>query len=1180
MELVVLYQLVKNYQKVSYLMNLKTTLARVASVAVAASLVVGVATFGATANAAALTAAQVQSIISLLQSFGADAATIANVQASLTGSTPSVPSTPSAPTSCSFTRDLTLGSSGADVTALQQGLIAKGHAIAAGATGYFGAQTQAAVKAWQTAAGVTPAAGYFGSKSRAAFGCSSTSTGPTAPVGTGLSVSAGASIMNALAPQGASRVPFTNVNVTAGSDGDVTVNSITVQRVGPAQNAAFAGVVLVDLDTGMQVGTSKTFNSNHQANIGAPIVVKAGTTKRFQVAGNMASSLSSYAGEAPGISVIAVNTSAAVSGALPITGAYHTTNATLTVGSLSLDTSNAFAANSSVSKEIGTTGQRVSGFRLTAGSSEDVRLKSLTFNQTGSVSSTDLANVMVYVGTTAYPMAVSADGKYYSATLGSGLVIPKGNQVEVYVTYDIVGSNSSGRTVIFDVDKTTDIFATGEIYGYGISPSTSGGSSVPTSRGSTTETTGTPYVYANAVTVTGAAATTITKANEVPAQNIAINVPNQPLGGYVVDLRGEEMTVASTVVTFATSSASLNSSSPITAVTIVDANGAVVAGPVDPTCTSSCTATFTDTITYKIGRGVYTIRGKIASGASNNAVIAATTVPSSGWTTVRGVTTGNTISLSSFGTFTMNSMTVKAGALVIGPATSPASQTITPGGSSVLMANFVFDASQSGEDVRISSVPTRLAYAAGADETELSACQIVDGATALTSGSNVVNPSDTDTTPVDQTFTLDNPVTITKGTVKTLGVRCNVSGAAANAGTFAWTPGSTAFITGFTVTGATSGTSITPTSSSGTGPTFTIGAGSVTVTTDASSPAYKLAAANTTGSTNVVLKYRAANEDVNLQKIGLSLTNTASSSANDLVKVTLWDGATKIGEATFLSGATVATSTLTSPLLLPKNTDKLITVKADYANIGTDQPVTFSGHLVAVDELNGEGVGAQSGTTIYPSGSSASAGTRVMKSFPTFSLASTINNTTGLVDGRLMRFVVTADSAGPVGITQFALNFATTTASLTNVSIFGFEDSSFSTAISGVTAGGDLQSTADATVPSTGNVTVGVTTSGGTATAIQVPAGGSRYFEVRASVAGSTTGASATTKVIGSSSFPTFTATAAGTNPMATGTNSALTEFVWSPNSTTTAVRADQDWTNGYGVAGLPAGGLFATRSH
>ncbi|HYF29303.1 MAG TPA: peptidoglycan-binding protein [Candidatus Paceibacterota bacterium] len=67
----------------------------------------------------------------------------------------------------SFTRDLTIGSTGADVTRLQQFLIARGHSIPAGATGYFGAQTRAAVAAFQAANGIAPAAGYFGPLTRA-----------------------------------------------------------------------------------------------------------------------------------------------------------------------------------------------------------------------------------------------------------------------------------------------------------------------------------------------------------------------------------------------------------------------------------------------------------------------------------------------------------------------------------------------------------------------------------------------------------------------------------------------------------------------------------------------------------------------------------------------------------------------------------------------------------------------------------------------------------------------------------------------------------------------------------------------------------------------------------------------------------------------------------------------------
>jgi hypothetical protein len=69
-----------------------------------------------------------------------------------------------------FTRDLTIGSTGADVTALQDYLTGTGHfTFSGGSTGYFGPITQAATGAWQAANGVAPTAGYFGPISRAKY---------------------------------------------------------------------------------------------------------------------------------------------------------------------------------------------------------------------------------------------------------------------------------------------------------------------------------------------------------------------------------------------------------------------------------------------------------------------------------------------------------------------------------------------------------------------------------------------------------------------------------------------------------------------------------------------------------------------------------------------------------------------------------------------------------------------------------------------------------------------------------------------------------------------------------------------------------------------------------------------------------------------------------------------------
>ena len=86
--------------------------------------------------------------------------------AALQGSTPAA-TTPAA--GCTFTRALTVGSQGADVKCLQDYLTPTYFTNAGGSTGYFGSVTAAAVAAWQTANGVSPAAGYFGPISQAKY---------------------------------------------------------------------------------------------------------------------------------------------------------------------------------------------------------------------------------------------------------------------------------------------------------------------------------------------------------------------------------------------------------------------------------------------------------------------------------------------------------------------------------------------------------------------------------------------------------------------------------------------------------------------------------------------------------------------------------------------------------------------------------------------------------------------------------------------------------------------------------------------------------------------------------------------------------------------------------------------------------------------------------------------------
>jgi len=110
-------------------------------------------------------------------SSGAEATVVATTTASTTSTSTSTTSSSTtvsltSPSTISlgyvFTKDLTIGSKGADVTALQQLLINEGHLTMPTGTayGYFGALTKLAVIKYQKAKGIAPAAGYVGPKTR------------------------------------------------------------------------------------------------------------------------------------------------------------------------------------------------------------------------------------------------------------------------------------------------------------------------------------------------------------------------------------------------------------------------------------------------------------------------------------------------------------------------------------------------------------------------------------------------------------------------------------------------------------------------------------------------------------------------------------------------------------------------------------------------------------------------------------------------------------------------------------------------------------------------------------------------------------------------------------------------------------------------------------------------------
>ena len=175
---------------------LKSKTAKIVAGLVGFALVLAIVAVPATAKADATS--------DLIASLQAQLASLTAQLAALTGGSA---------TTATFNTNLTVGSTGADVTALQNLLISKGFSIPAGATGYFGSQTKAALSAWQAANGIAPAVGYFGPISRAAVNAitpATPATPGTTPTTPGSTVGTEGSFTVAQAAQ-----PANNTNVTS-----------------------------------------------------------------------------------------------------------------------------------------------------------------------------------------------------------------------------------------------------------------------------------------------------------------------------------------------------------------------------------------------------------------------------------------------------------------------------------------------------------------------------------------------------------------------------------------------------------------------------------------------------------------------------------------------------------------------------------------------------------------------------------------------------------------------------------------------------------------------------------------------------------------------------------------------------------------------------------------------------
>lgn len=249
------------------------------------------------------------------------AQTVADLQAQINALLAQLAALQGGASACaSFTQDLTVGSTGSQVVALQQMLVAKGYLTmpAGTAYGYFGSLTKAGVARWQAANGVSPAAGYWGPKSRAAAnvcaaGAPGTTTGGTTVGGTA-GASAGITTPGAEGTLTVTAAPVSSSTFYEGESNatiqafkaKATGSDLSIQRVkvdlgsnSDVYLSALSKVQLVD-DAGKVLASADMNSSNvvknsagqHEVTLsGFSSIVSKGTERTYRIQADVRSSV-------------------------------------------------------------------------------------------------------------------------------------------------------------------------------------------------------------------------------------------------------------------------------------------------------------------------------------------------------------------------------------------------------------------------------------------------------------------------------------------------------------------------------------------------------------------------------------------------------------------------------------------------------------------------------------------------------------------------------------------------------------------------------------------------------------------------------------------------------------------------------------------------------------------------
>ena len=1072
-----------------------------------------------------------------------------------------------------ITKTLKKGMNDIQVKYLQQTLNEKGFTVAASGAGsmgsetsYFGPATFAAVKSFQSAAGLV-ADGVFGPLSRAALGSSASTgglpTGCTSTAGysstTGVKCDSGSTgtmvyPAGCTGPTGYSsttgvKCDGTMVGPTTGPvsaalsydnpasgtlvagqatadlahfafSGSGTVTSVTLKRLGVSADSTPSNVYLFDGATRLTDAASVASNGTVTFNVPAGIFTVSGL-KNISVKSDIAASTS---GQTVGFQLVSFTTA---SGAMTanLSGNIFTI-ASATLASVSAGTVTPSGATLSP-------GAGVTVWQSTLNVSQrDVWVKRLALRNVGSAPAASFQNFKLYVNGVQVGTSLGLDvNGYVTFDLMSAPVLLQSGSRVVRVDADIVSGAS--RTVNFSLRNAADVDFVDSSFGVNISPT-----SAPW--GPTTN---------NTISGTSGGTLTIEKDVSSPSTNVTLAGNDINLATFKATAFGEPIKIETLTGGFtftdggtANAAATLRNGRMLVS---TDGTNYVQYGSTATLLAAGTSFTLNYIITpgspvwIQLHADIYdndgtgaldtsdTLLGKLIAGSSN-----AQRVDSLGSFST-SLVSANTLSIASASATLVKNPTYADQNTVL-PATNFKLGSWNLTGSSV-------------EDILL----TTLSFDVDAvSDVEFTALDMNNMYVVVKSGSTVVaQPA-----PLATVAAADNNFSINYTLLKNTNVTIDLFANFVDDSLTSTIDTGDSVKSDLTVTGTAlvSGTAVNASSGDIDGQTIASAAASITVSKDSSSPVAGIVYDNQT-IVALAAKFAAVTSGYNITDAVITLAD-----ATNVSSVVLYDGATLV--SSLPGAATVTFSGLSWNV--PANTNKVLTVKLVLGTVGVGAGTTGASLVTTITGFTA--VNTSTGVSAAGSGSAASSALNVYAAIPTISVVTLADVTLLNTSARpLLRFTMTGNGGD---VAWDFLTFKVVKDAGTTVGT----DATTGISLWDVTSGGNTS--VGGTFTNGSDVFGAATCAAGGATCdikfiptAENTVSGSKTYELRGNIAAANASGDFVTVTLDNDS------TAVVASDQVTDID-AVTDapIIWSDMSAASHSTATDDWTSDFGVKNLP----------